>query len=69
MISQQYVFARKRTALKRDVYILSQTNDRRRMNRQLGGVEHVAVMLLHARHALENHHHRAPLSANIDRLE
>lgn len=69
VIPQQDVLARKRTALEGNVYVLGQTNDRRRMNSQLGGMEHVAVMLFHARHALEDHHHRAPLSAYIDRLE
>jgi len=32
-------------------------------------VQHVAVVLFHARDALKNHHHGAPFRAHVDRLE
>ena len=68
MVAQQDVLARERAVLERDVDVLGQTDDGGRVDGDPGGVEHVAVVLLHPRDALENHHHRAPLGADVDRL-
>ena len=32
-------------------------------------MEHMAVVLFDARHALEDHYHRAPFVAHVDRLK
>jgi hypothetical protein len=32
-------------------------------------MQHVAIVLFHARDAFENHYHRTPLSAHVDRLK
>jgi hypothetical protein len=39
------------------------------VHRDARGVEHVAVVLLHARNPFEYHHDGAALGANVHRLE
>src|SRR5215213_841485 len=68
VVAQQYVLARERAALVRDVYVLDEAYHRGGVHRYARGVEHVAVVLLHARDALEYHHDGAPLGADVHRL-
>src|SRR6185503_20857110 len=66
MIAEQDILARERTPLERDMPVLSQANHRRSMQREFLGMEHVPVVLFHARYALKDHHYRAPFSAHVD---
>src|SRR6266404_1318048 len=66
MIAQQNVLARERTPLERNMPVLSQADHRRRVQREFLGMQHMPVVLFHPRYALEDHHHRAPLSAHVD---
>ncbi len=69
MVAQQNILSRKGAAFKRDVNIFRKSNDRRSVDREFLRVEHVAVVLLHPRHAFEDHHHRAPFRAHVNGLE
>ncbi|MEN3327373.1 MAG: hypothetical protein V7638_2180, partial [Acidobacteriota bacterium] len=69
MVSQQDVLARERATFKRYVDVFRQANNRRCMDGEFLRMEHVAVVLLHPRHSLEDHHDGAPFGAHIDRLE
>ncbi len=69
MIPEQNVLPGKRSPFKRNVDVLQQANHGRSVDRQLFGVEHVAVVFLDAGYALEDHHHGAPLGAHVDGLE
>src|SRR5436305_11915782 len=68
VVAQQNVFARERAALVRDVYVLDEPYDRRGVHGDARRVEHVAVVLLHAGDALEDHHDGTSLGANVHRL-
>ena len=65
MVAQQNILSRQRAALKRNVDILSQPNDRGGVDGQLSRMKNVAVVLLDPRDAFEDHHHRAPFGAHI----
>ena len=69
MIAQQNVLAGKRSPFKRDMDVFRQSNDSRRVDRQLFRVEHVAVVFFDARHSLKDHHYGAPFRAHVDGLE
>lgn len=69
MVTQQDVLPRERSTFKRDVDVFRQTNDRGRMNGKPLRMEHVAIVLLHPRYSLEDHHHGAPLGAHVDGLK
>lgn len=69
MIAQQNVFPRQTAILERNVNVVSQPDDRRRMNLNLGRMQYMSVVLFDARHALEDHHDGAAHRADIDRLE
>jgi hypothetical protein len=69
MITQQNIFSRKRTPLKRNLDVLSKTNHRRRMNRKLCRVQHVAIVFFDPRNSLKDHHYGAPFGAHVDGLE
>src|SRR5919112_1428336 len=68
VVAQQNVLARERAALVRDVYVLDQAYHRRGVHRYPRRVEHVAVVLLHARDALKYHHDGPALGADVHRL-
>ena len=69
VIAQKNVLPRERPTFKRYVNVFRKTNDRRRMDREFLRMEHVAIVLLHPRHAFKDHDHRAPLGAHVNRLE
>ncbi len=69
MIAQQNVFPRERPSFKRNVDVLRQPDDGRRVDRQLRGMEHVSVMLFNASHAFKDHHYGAPFGAHVDGLK
>ena len=69
MIAQEDVFARQRASLERDVDVLGQPDNRRRMNGQFFRVQHVAIMLFNPGHTFKDHHHCAPFIAHIDGLK
>ena len=66
MISEKNVFSREGSVLERDVYVLSETNDRRRVNGNARRVEHVTIVLLDTRNAFENHYYSAPFGTYVD---
>ena len=69
MVAQKNVLPRKRATFKRNVDVLSQTNNRGCVNGEFLRMEDVAIVLLHARYSLENHHYSAPFGAHIDGLK
>src|SRR5215470_11762735 len=69
MVSQQNVLSRERATFKGYVDVFRQTNNRWCMDGESLGMEHMAVVLLHPRYSLEDHHDGAPFGAHIDGLE
>ena len=69
MVAQKNVLARERSTFKRNVDVFSQTDNRRCVNGEFLRMEDVTIVLLHTRHALEDHHDSAPFGAHIDGLK
>lgn len=69
MVAQQNILSRERTTFKRNVNVFRKANYRGSVDRELLRVEHVAIVFLHPRHALEDHDDRAPFGAHVYRLE
>jgi hypothetical protein len=69
VVTQKNVLPRKRSTFKRNVDVLSQTNNRSCVNGEFLRMEDVTIVLLYARHPLENHHDGAPFGAHIDGLK
>ena len=69
VVAQKNVFPRERSTFKRNVDVLSQTDNRRCVNGESLRMEDVTIVLLYARYSLEDHHDGAPFGAHVDRLE
>lgn len=69
MVAQKDVLPRERSAFKRNVDVLSQTNNRRCVNGEFLRMEDVTIVLLHARYPFEDHHYGAPFGAHVDGLK
>jgi len=69
MVAHQDVLARKRTPLERNMPLFSQPDHGWRMQSQPLRMQHVADVLIYARHTLKDYHHCAPLIAHVDWLE
>jgi len=69
MVSQQDVLPRERATFKRYVDVFRQANNRRCMDGESLRMEHVTIVLLNSRNALENHYYGAPLGAHVDWFE
>ena len=68
MIAEQNIFARERTAFVRNVAVFGQPDHRRRVHLDARRTEQMAVVLLHLRLALKDHHDRPLFIADVDRL-
>ena len=69
VVAQKNVFPRERSTFKRNVDVLSQTDNRRCVNGESLRMEDVTIVLLYPRYSLEDHHDGAPFGAHVDRLE
>ena len=70
VIAQENIFARQALALKRDVNVFNEANDRRRRHRKARRMQPVVQRAFFGvRHAFQNEDDGATHGANVDRLK